>query len=170
MGDKDAISLWDVTADSQIGRLEELTGGGLVFAFHPAGAVLASTGWTETLHLWDLNTGRMLFKSPLPMTTVQFSADGRFLAATQHDQGLRIWEMAARDEYRTLAARTFREKRTYCCSAFSSDGRMLAGGAEGGVALWEFPRRKKPGLPQGIARMEPRSNRTPVFTRTRGRA
>jgi eukaryotic-like serine/threonine-protein kinase len=143
IGDRDAISLWDIAADKQIGRLEGLTDGGVTFSFNPAGTLLASTGWNETLRLWDAHTGRLLFKSPLLMVSVQFSADGRFLAATEHDKHLRIWEIAPGDEYRTLSARPFQDKRSYWSAAFSSEGRLLAAGADGAVVLWDFPSAKE---------------------------
>ena len=143
--DRDGISLWDVAQDQQIGKLEGIEGAGLNFTFNPAGTVLANTGWAGILSLWDPLTGRQLFhtQTPTQNSAPQFSDDGRFLAATQRDQKLCIWEMAPANEYRTLIASPLKGKRTYRGVAISRDGRFLAAGADGGIALWDLPTGKE---------------------------
>jgi WD40 repeat protein len=141
VGDGDGISVWDVAQDKQTGRLEGTRGEGIAFSYNPAGTLLASDGWAGILSLWDPLTGRQVFSTHarLQNPAAQFSADGRFLAAT-HDGGkLRIWEIAAANEYRTLAASPLKGKRAYRSVAITLDGRLLAAGADGGFALWDLP-------------------------------
>jgi len=137
----DVISLWDVATGKQIGKLEGMQGaGGLRFAFNHAGTLLADTGWGGVLRLWDPLTSRQLFRTFASGTiTPRFSPDDRFLAGTEHENKLRIWEIAAGDEYRTLTANPVTGKRRYFCSAISADGRLLAAAFNGGVGLWDLP-------------------------------
>jgi WD40 repeat protein/serine/threonine protein kinase len=138
-GSGDIISLWDVAEDMQIGRLEGMQGAGLRCAFNNGGSLLASTGWAGTLRLWDPLTSRQLFSTfDSGMITPRFSPDGQFLAGTEYENKLRIWKIAAGDEYRTLTANPEAGKRRYVCSDISADGRLLAAGADGGVGLWDL--------------------------------
>jgi WD40 repeat protein len=97
------------------------------------------------LRLWDPLSGRQLFSSRtgIQTTSPQFSADGRFLAATQHDKRLLIWEIAAANEYRTLIANPLKGKNPHGMVAVSPDGRFLAAGTFGAFALWDFPTGKE---------------------------
>jgi WD40 repeat protein len=69
---------------------------------------------------------------------VRFSADDHFLAADAYDNKLRIWKIAAGDEYRTLTASPIDGNREYVCSAVSPDGRLLAAGTQRGVSFWDM--------------------------------
>ena len=51
--------------------------------------------------------------------------------------------MAPANEYRTLIASPLKGKRTYRGVAISRDGRFLAAGADGGIALWDLPTGKE---------------------------
>jgi WD40 repeat protein len=136
----DVISLWDVAGGKQIGKLEGMQGEGLRCAFNHAGTLLASTGWGRILRLWDPLTSRQLFGTfDSGGITPRFSPDDRFLAGAVQENELRIWEIAAGDEYRTLTANLGNGNRLYGCSAVSADGRLLAAGAHGGVGLWDLP-------------------------------
>ena len=139
VADTDSISLWDVAKDKQVGKLENL-GEGIGCTFNPDGTLLASVSWAGILRLWDPLGNRQLFSTPFAAVTFQFSADGRFLAGTRQGTNLRLWEIAAGHEYRTLVASPLQGKRRYRSVAISPEGRMLAAGAEGagGVGLWDL--------------------------------
>jgi serine/threonine protein kinase/WD40 repeat protein len=138
----DVISLWDVGSGKQIAKLEGLQGGGLRFAFNHAGTLLASTGWSGNLCLWDPLANRQLFSTHVVGAfTPRFSPDDHLLATKEDGNKLRIREIAAAGEYRTLTANLVASKRPYGCSAISADGHLLAGGGGGsgpGVGLWDF--------------------------------
>jgi eukaryotic-like serine/threonine-protein kinase len=156
----DVISLWDVAAKKLTGKLGGMQGVGIRFAFNHAGTSLASTGWGGISRLWDPLTGRQLFSTfASGSITPRFSPDDGFLAATEHGDNLCTWEIAAGDEYRTLTANHVAGNRRYFSSAISADGRLVAGGAEGGVGLWDLPSGKNlafieaPGI--NLALLEP---------------
>ena len=93
----DVISLWDVAAGKKIVKLEGLEGGGMHFAFNHAGTLLATTGWSGLLGLWDPLANRQLFSTHalLGTTRPDFSADDRFLASREAENKLRVLEIAA---------------------------------------------------------------------------
>ena len=135
----EAISLWDVPSRKQIGKLEGIQGGGIRGVFNHNGSLLASTGWSGILRLWDPRASRQLFSTHAFGQRIRFSPDSRFLAGAYDDNQVRIWEVAAGDEYRTLTASSAHGQRGYLCSAISPDGQTLAGGAAtGGVGLWDL--------------------------------
>jgi eukaryotic-like serine/threonine-protein kinase len=138
----DIISLWGVAADKLTAKLEGMQGSGIRCTFNHAGTLLASTGWAGVLRLWDPVTGRLRFNTfGSGMITPRFSPADLFLAGIEHDNRLRIWEIAAGDEYRTLAADRTTGDRMMYCSAVSADGRLLAAGAHGGAGLWDLQSR-----------------------------
>jgi len=131
------ISLWDVAADKQVGRLETSTAGGLRFAFNHAGTLLGGAGWAGKLYLWNPLANRQLFSTY--GSEPHFSPDDRFLAVRGPENKLRVLEIAAGEEYQTLTANHIAGKSPYGCSAISADGRLLAGGGNAvGVGLWDF--------------------------------
>ncbi|MGH7136644.1 MAG: WD40 repeat domain-containing protein, partial [Pirellulales bacterium] len=142
VADGDSVSVWDVKQDKQVGRLDK-PGGGVNFAFNPAGTLLATGDWGSVLRLFDPLTGRQVFSTYTPIDEPQFSADGRFLAASRDERKLRIWEIAAGNEYRTLVASPLLGTRDYGWVAISATARFLAAGASGGIALWDLPTGKE---------------------------
>jgi serine/threonine protein kinase/WD40 repeat protein len=139
LGEYDAISLWDVTNDKPVGKLDGISGGGIGFSFNASGTLLASTGWSGIVRLWDPLTSRELFRTHQRSLAAQFSVDGRFLAVHDDSLGARIFEIAGASEYHTLVVRPQAGKRPYALPAISPDGRMLCAGAKGGVVIWDFP-------------------------------
>ncbi len=139
IGSGTVISLWDVATGKQVGKLEGTTNAGVNCVFNHAGTVLASVGWEGIIRLWDPLTSRQLFSTHAQAHFMRFSPDDRFLAATEEDNKLRIWEIAAGNEYRTLTGNPVNGKRPYFCSAVSADGHWLAAGGGGGVDFWELP-------------------------------
>ena len=63
-------------------------------AFSPNGKMLASASWDQTVRLWNVNTGRLLYILRGHTDTVNgvaFSPDGNTLASGSWDGTIRLW-------------------------------------------------------------------------------
>src|SRR5262249_43578168 len=107
--------------------------------FNRAGDLLASTGWEDTLRLWDPRTGQQLFqvRARWGADDPRFGPDDRLLAGDVKDGKVRLWEVAASRTYRTLVRDPVLGKGTYDAAAISPDGRLLAGAMVDGLGLWD---------------------------------
>ncbi len=142
------VYLWDVATGRRKAVLEGSTNAGLIATFHSSGALVASNGWENRLRLWDPILGRTV----LSLTTngflgTEFSRDGRIIA--MHDDDVTTYEVDPALDYRTFA-HAFGELTTYWSASIRRDGRVLAVGTQGGVALWDLARGTElPFLPTG---------------------
>jgi WD40 repeat protein len=137
------IYLWDVPSRKPVAKLEGHKGGGIYCLFNHSGDLLASTDWTGSMRLWDPRTAKQLFQTRAAMSTVRFSPDDRFLAGEIAGNKLRIWEVVASREYRTLARDLTRGQAGYQSCSLSSDGRLLAVGMDDGFGLWDLSSSKE---------------------------
>jgi eukaryotic-like serine/threonine-protein kinase len=132
------IHLWDVPALKQTHVLEGIRNGGVTMAFNHAGDRLASTGWDGMLRLWDPRTGQQLFGTTSGMGIPRFSPDDRLLSGDIGHRKLRLWEVSACREYRTLVLASTAGQLEYQITAIRPDGRLLAVGTFEGVGLWDL--------------------------------
>jgi len=97
---------------------------------------LFATGEQTDVKLWDLATGKQLssLKEAGLQSVVEFSPDGKLLAATSTDNSARLWDIAAGRELRRLEGHT-----NYIYHLiFSRDGKMLASvSKDQTVRLWD---------------------------------
>ncbi|MDQ1289343.1 MAG: hypothetical protein QG622_2909 [Actinomycetota bacterium] len=164
------IRLWDVTdAQHPVALGPALTAqvpgdrlNGNV-AISPDGRLLAgATRAGADVLLWDLADPRRPVRVGPPMAgaralieNLQFSPDGRTLAAAGDDGAVRLWDVA--DPRAPVPLSTLRPGAGFLYMlAFSPDGRLLAVAAQSGeVLLWDVadPRRPVPaGVPLPVSR------------------
>ncbi len=122
--------VWDATS----GRLLRTIGGkasrgSRLFALSPDGKRIASAERTVdgAFHLWDFETGRELYRSPLPMPKGAFlfmgySPDGKTLATARFDNALWFRDAETFNELERITV-NFRGSMQF---VYSPDGRMLA--------------------------------------------
>src|SRR5262249_51573279 len=101
-------------------------------AFSPEGGKVAAATWT-TIYVWDVETGKLLFKLPGGHRRVAFSPDGKRLA-TLSPPVIKFWDADTGQEI----VPTITRPRGTGFLAFSPDGKRLATAGRGaGVILWD---------------------------------
>jgi WD40 repeat protein len=132
------VWVWDV-ASRKVNRALRHERPALSVAWHPDGhriAVVTEDG----IRLWDLSSDAepTVFRSSNGMRPVEFSPDGKLLAASGADSHIRVWDTESGDE-----RQSFRDPHEHVYSiAFSPDGQRLAWGSasanENAVAVWDL--------------------------------
>ncbi|HEX5138596.1 MAG TPA: protein kinase [Planctomycetota bacterium] len=116
--------------------------GGSVFSLapHPGGRWLASTSQDTTMAVWDLSTGREVFREAgsVWIWSAVFSPDGSLLASSGTDGTPRVERVRLRETGSWRIVRDLVHPADVITIAFSPDGSLLATGArDGGVRLWD---------------------------------
>ncbi len=128
------VKLWNVASGRELKTLRghEKGVGPIVgsVAFSPDKKTVASGNNENTVKLWDVSSGRELktFNGHTSFVrTVVFSPDGKALASAA--ETIKLWDVATGKELKTFKGSD--------SVAFSSDGKMLAGGGgDNTIKLW----------------------------------
>ena len=131
------VRLWDTVTGRQKNPLTAQRGLWSV-VFSPDGKTLASGSRDGTVRLWQVATGRQIWKHRLGhqgFESVAFSPDGTTLASGNADGTVRLWDVATGHQAeKPLTGHT----GPVWSVAFSPDGTTLASGnADGTVRLWD---------------------------------
>ncbi len=139
----DTVRLWDIAdpaAPKPLG--EPLTGPGSVVtgvSFSPSGNLLAAASQDHKLWLWRVSAGQAVPDGTLTgavnwLNAVAFSPDGTAVAAGTADASVLVWNLATRSLTATLP-----HPQPVTSLAWDGTGRLVAGDADGTVALWTLP-------------------------------
>jgi cytochrome c len=120
-------------------------------AVSPDGAMLASASWDRTIRLWPLEGGapRVLEDHQQNVNGVAFTPDGKALVSAAYDLTLRIWPLDGG------APAVVTVPTPLNAVAVSSDGEIVAGGADGRLFFFS---------PSGEPRGEIESGQVPIVT------
>ena len=133
------IRVWDVDTSRQTLTMEGDRYNGLVLAFHPGGALLASRGWSGVLRFWDIRTGRQLLSMPSGwLPELHFARDGSRLSAHAAAGRVGILEVSYQSECRSLVREPGPLADTTAL-AIDHTGRHLATSCATGITLWDLP-------------------------------
>ena len=150
------LKLWDVIAGEERatfqGQPESVFS--ISFAFSPGGKLLA-LGSGDGVRVWDVaSQAQSLFARGEAITVLAFSPDSKVLAAGSSRAGLHepgklpeLWEVKLLDPATGKEMASFKgsgDEAHLVSLAFSSDGKILAGGnADGSILLWNLTTKKE---------------------------
>ncbi|GHP00256.1 hypothetical protein KSF_103030 [Reticulibacter mediterranei] len=106
-------------------------------AFSPDGCQLASVSWDNTVKLWEVTSGRLLWTGwhTGGINWVAFSPDGRLLASCGNDILIKFWDPQSGTNVQTLSG----QDGMVCSLAWSPDGKMLASGCyDRSIWVWQI--------------------------------
>ena len=165
--DDETTRLWNVRTGNEVARfgapIKNNDGSGFKLldfdsghvssvAFSPDGRILATGSYDRRARLWDVATGKEVFRlngHTGLVNSVAFSSDGRILATGSDDDTARLWDVETGKEI----VRFVGHSRAVTSVAFSVDGQTLAtGSGDETVRLWDV----ETGIE--IARLESDSN------------
>ena len=109
-------------------------------AFSPGATLLACGGRDRMTHVWEVATGRLLYKlagQQGPIQAVAFSPDGALLATASWDTTVALWETATGQQVALLRG----HRKHVAAVAFSPEGRRLASGStDRTILVWDVSR------------------------------
>jgi WD40 repeat protein len=119
-GEDGSVRLWELPSGKPLKRLRIDEDSMPKLAFSPGGKQLAS-GSPAGLCLWDLETGKELYKWPTFAGQMAFSPDGKVLAALAGEAALHKWDTSTGKELGVVASHTGKIHSLH----FAPDGKTL---------------------------------------------
>jgi len=122
-------------------------------AFSPRGELLASSGTTVDLMLWDTAKGkeraRLRPQGSSFRYSIMFSPDGKTLASGGNDGLILLWDISTGRNEKLLG-----HQNEIKFVGFTPDGHTFISGSQDGVVrLWDFTTRKKRAMRQASGRI-----------------
>lgn len=140
-GDAMVVLLWDVESGKLVRRFEKAHAGPIAaLAFSPDGTLALSGGVDRSVVLWKVETGEVVrqFRGhEAAVTSVAFSPRDRRILSSAEDGTVRLWDSLTGSQERLLrvAPRNV-EGVLRTVAAFTPQGQVVTGGADGNVQLW----------------------------------
>lgn len=141
-------------------------------AYSPDGRYLASAGWASTIHLWDVETKRLVQRLDDHLGFVrdlEFSPDGRHLASVGEDRSLRLWHV---ETGHPVAAFHGHAQYTYFLAWHPGGSLLASGGGDNAIKLWDVEKSQPIvhwhfGVPPGLA-FDPSSEHGAIASQASG--
>jgi WD40 repeat protein len=130
-----AVHVWDFAARKTLHVLKGTAQDIRCLAFSADGKRLAFGGGDRVIHLWDPHTGQPVSSQSLrarSLTRLALSPDGTRLASNGGGAAPRVWDVATRQP-----ALSLHTPEVVHALAWSPDGRVIAGGTDRHICLWD---------------------------------
>jgi WD40 repeat protein len=140
----DNIRYWDLVSRKMIRAFGDISQGYRSVSFAPDGQSIVAGGQKGNVHLFDVNTGKLLHEMAghtAEVWGVLFTADGKQVLTGSFDRSIRVWDATTGKQVRTFKGVVDPIR----CLALSPNGKLLAAGhcpagRPGMVRLWDVER------------------------------
>ena len=138
-----SVQIWNVKRETIDRRVRPAVSPPGKICFSPDGTLFATSPTRGSpLQLWRTTDGSEIHQFKLEAdahgrepVAIDFSADGKLLAAADANHEIYVWELATHDKVRTLSG----HQKAVTSIAFSPDGKTLLSGSEDAtMLLWEI--------------------------------
>jgi WD40 repeat protein len=137
------IQRWDLLTHRELPAIRQREEFPFAISFSPAGALLALSGASGRVRLWEVESGRRLFERTTPnreFTKVLLSPDARLLATAGGDRVVRLWDVMSHRELADFRGQT---APVSALALFPGRSLLAAGSADTTIKLWDVPSQRE---------------------------